>query len=213
MVDYQNLIFRWAEMQTTLTGAVVFALGLLCGLQGFRFVRMLLPIWCMLVAFHFGLLLADWYLLPRAMTPALLAATVGFITLMRYEAARVLAAGSTYGLIAYYLAFQLGLPSFAMSTFGALAASAGVTHAWVRGRSLPLLLTTTYGAGLILTAYVITTNSLIPTLGVTFVQWADRVALMVPALLVMLGVMNYSCQCNLQQGDIRTGASRMLGAY
>ncbi|MFO0839740.1 MAG: hypothetical protein U1D55_14595 [Phycisphaerae bacterium] len=212
MIDYQHLVFDWASTQSSLTAAVVMALGLLCGLQGFRFARMLMPIWCMLMAFHAGIVTAESLHLPISMTAVLCAAVIGFVTVANPKAARVTAAATTYGFIGYYFSFQAGLPDFAAFTFAFLGMCGGLAQAWIRGRNLPIVLTTFYGATLMIVAYVIATNRIAPDLGTTFVRWSERLGMMIPTVLFMLGVMNYSCQLNLQQGDLRTGGSKLLGA-
>ena len=70
---------------------------------------------------------------------------------------------------------------------------------------LPIVVTILQGAGLLVVGFVGVTCELVPSLGLTFVEWADRLPLMVPVLMVMLCVLGYSVQYNAFNGDISSG--------
>jgi hypothetical protein len=117
----------------------------------------------------------------------------------------VLASGATFAAVGYYLATQVGLNHAARWACLALVGGLGVAFAWLNKRGMPLVITTVQGAILMVVGFVGLSNALLPSLGVTFLSWSADWALLVPTLLGMLCVTAYSCQANMQQGDIRSG--------
>jgi hypothetical protein len=205
-MDYQDLIFRWASFQTGGTGASIFTFGLLYAFFGFRFSRLLLAV----SAGGFGAL-AGWHLAdpagqPPAAAALMLAAGTVALALRYRQAGVVVAAAATFAALGYYLAAQFGLPTVAKSVCAAAGSGLGMAFAWLNRRAMPLAVTTVQGAVLMIVGFVGLSNALLPSLGITFVEWAATWSLLVPVLLGMLCVTAYSYQANAQQGDIRSGA-------
>jgi hypothetical protein len=205
-MDYQSLVFRWAAFQTAGTGAAIFALGLLSAFFGFRFARFLLAVSAAAAAGVAAWNLAGTLELPPAL-PALALAAGALAAALRYQRVGVVtAAAATFAALGYYLATQMGLHFAARWACTLVAGGLGVALAWLNKRSMPLVVTTAQGAVLMVVGFVGLSNALLPSLGATFRQWSAESALLVPVLLSMLCVTAYSCQANMQQGDIRTGA-------
>lgn len=205
-MDYQILIFRWASFQTGGTGAAIFAIGLLYAFFGFRFARFLLAV----SAGGFGAV-AGWKLagltgLTPALTSFLLAAGMAAVALRYERLGVVIASGGTLGALGYYLAAQVSFHSAAWWACTFAGGGLGLALAWSNKRAMPLVVTSVQGVALMIVGFVGLSNALLPSLGITFLEWAADWSLLVPAMLGMLWVTAYSCQTNTQQGDIRSGA-------
>ena len=81
----------------------------------------------------------------------------------------------------------------------------GFSLMWVCRRTLPILATIVPGAGLLVVGFVGITSAAAPSLGLTFQDWAARIHLFVPGLMLMLCVLGYSVQANALQGDMESG--------
>ena len=110
------------------------------------------------------------------------------------------------GALGYYLATQVGFHSAAWWTCTLTGGGLGLALAWSNKRAMPLVVTSVQGVALMIVGFVGLSNALLPSLGITFLEWAADWSLLVPAMLGMLWVTAYSCQTNTQQGDIRSGA-------
>lgn len=206
MYDIQGLIFQDASDWSAATALVVLGIGLLYLLQGFRFARFLIPVSCAGGGLALGGILAGLVGLP-ASVPLSVAAVLGILALFWYRRGLTLASGFTLGALGLYLASQVGLPPNIMLVIGGGGFVAGLAAIWICGRTLPILVTVVQGAGLLVVGFVGLTTALAPSLGVTFVEWATQIRVMVPALMVMLCVLGYSVQANAFQGDIESGGN------
>ena len=204
MYDYQRLIFNAASHWSQATALVVFALGLLCMLQGFRFARLLLPLSCAGGGLIVGLILCQALGLPSVVIPAV-AAGLGCLAFVRLKIAVVLSSAFTFAALGQYLAIQFGTHPNTSMIVAAVGLAAGFCMIWVCRRMLPIVVTILQGAGLLVVGFVGISCDLVPSLGLTFVEWAERLPLMVPALIVMLCVLGYSVQYNGFNGDISSG--------
>ena len=104
------------------------------------------------------------------------------------------------------MGLQVGLPGELRWACMLLAAGLGITFAWLSRRSMPLVVTTLQGVGLMIVGFVGISNALAPSLGMTFLEWSASRSLLVPVLFVMLSLTAFSFQANADQGDIRSGA-------
>ncbi|MFQ5804898.1 MAG: hypothetical protein ACE5I3_00445 [Phycisphaerae bacterium] len=206
MFDFQGLIFRAALRWPEAMSLVVFGAGLLYMLQGFRFARFLIALSCAGGGLALGGILAK--LAGLSIISAFPAAAVlGIVGLVRFRLGLALASAFTLGALAPYLAVQLGLRHTIVLIVAVLGFAIGYTMIWVCRRSLPILVTIVPGAGLLVTGFVGITCALAPSLGLTFLDWATSIPLMVPGLMLMLCILGYSVQANALQGDMETGGS------
>jgi len=205
-MDYQSLIFRWASFQTDGTSAAIFIFGLLYAFFGFRFARFLLAVSAGGVGAVAGWNLAGLTGLPAVAASLLLAAGMAAVALRYQQVGVVTAAATTFAALGYYLAAQLGLHVAVQWVCVSVGGGLGVAFAWLNRRAMPLVVTTVQGTVLMIVGFVGLSNALLPSLGVTLLEWAADWSLLIPAVLGMLWVTAYSCQANAQQGDIRSGA-------
>lgn len=205
-MDCQVLIFRWASFQTSGTGAAIFALGLLCAFFGFRFARFLLAMSAGGVGAIVGWKLAGLTGLTPVLTSLLLAAGMGTVALRYRQVGLMAAVATTFAALGYYLAAQFGLHVAAKWVCVCVGGGLGLALPCLNRRAMPLVVTSVQGVALMIVGFVGLSNALLPSLGVTFLEWAADWSLLVPAMLGMLWVTAYSCQANTQQGDIRSGA-------
>jgi hypothetical protein len=130
--------------------------------------------------------------------------------LLRFRLALMVSSAFTFGALAQYLAVQLGMRPHMSPFVGAVGLVVGFSLIWVCRRSLPILVTMILGAGLLVLGFVGCSAAVVPSLGLTFIDWSSRLALLVPAVLTMLCVLGYSVQSNAYQGDVETGGSPAL---
>jgi hypothetical protein len=203
--NYQHAIFNWVAGEAGLTGAAIFAAGLLATFCGNRFLRFLLVViggelgYAVAAALTAGL---GWTggLVPYG---ALALGAVG--ALARPRVAAVVASGVTWGLLGAYLATQLGARGPAPWAVLALSGSAGILLAVVSRPTMSVVLTSLHGAAWMIVGFVGVSVAVTPAIGVTFQSWAEDQSLVVPVLLAMLLATGYSCQANSTKGDMRVG--------
>lgn len=204
----QAALFSWASNQSLSIGLTLLGVGLLMALQGFRFSRILLAVICGAGGFVSGDVVGGVLGEGGLLIGGTAALIFGGIALARPRIGLALASLFTFGALAQWLSFRLGIPAniagFSMVLGGAL----GFSMFWLCRRTLPLIVTTLQGAGLLVVGFVATTSSLMPNLGETFVDWSSDVPLTVPVLMVMLCITGISVQANGQQGDMQTGSGR-----
>jgi len=206
MHDFQRLIFQSASHWSAASGLVLLLVGLLYLLQGFRFARFLLAVSCAGGGFLLGGLLAGL----TGLTPIIAligAGGLGALALARQRVGLGMASTFTFGALAQYLAVQLGMRHDMVVVAAAVGAAAGLSLVWICHRPLPAVLTIVQGSVLLIVGFVGLTSALAPSLGLTFVDWAAHIPLMVPTLMVMLSVLGYSVQANAQQGDMEAGGA------
>lgn len=206
MYELQRLIFRSASQWPEAISLVVLAAGLLYLLQGFRFARFLLPVTCGAGGLVLGTIAAAAADLPlvAGWVPAVVLAIVA---LLRFRVGLAISSAFVAGMLAQYLAVQVGVRSYMSLLVGAVGLLLGVSLFWMCRRTLPILVTIIQGAALLVVGFVGITAVSVPSLGLTFVEWAGRLSLMVPVLLAMLCTLGYSVQSNAFQGDIESGGS------
>ena len=130
---------------------------------------------------------------------------LGIVTLLHFRSALMLSSAFTFGAVTQYLAVQLGMRPDMSLIIGGIGLAVGVVLIFVCRRTLPITLTVVQGAGLLVVGFVGLTTSLVPSLGLTFTDWAGRLPLMVPGLMAMLCALGYSVQVNAYQGDLESG--------
>jgi hypothetical protein len=207
-VDFQSVLLRWAQEQSAVTSLVAAAAGLLLALQGFRFARTIIALTSAGAGLLTGAFGAQLGHLEPFLPAAAGASVFGLIGLLRYRVGLGIASSLVFGLLTNYLCYQLGLwPNGSIVPFSSGAVGGFIVCALGR-RSLPIILSTLEGGALLIAGFVGLCSAALPSLGATFVSTADRVALMVPTLLLMLFVTGYSIQLNARQGDVRAGGGR-----
>ena len=206
MHNIQDSVFRLASHWNEATAGVVFLLGLLYTLQGFRFAPFLVPLACAGAGMFAGMQLAELVQMPPLLVGGIMAAIVLCITLANFRAGLLLAAGLTFGLLALYLGAQAGFKHEMLFGTAAVGLALGVASYWVYRRQLTLFVTTAQGGMLLIVGFVGITATMLPSLGYTFQDWADRLPFLVPMLMAMLWVLGFSVQANMMQGDMETGA-------
>jgi hypothetical protein len=204
--DFQRLIFQFASHWSLATALAVLGVGLLYALQGFRFARFLITLSCAGGGLVLGWILSELTGVPLAIA-FLPAGILALLALVRFHIGLKVASAFTGSALAQYLAAQLGMmPSLTLVAAG-VGLCIGYSLIWLCRRTLPILVTVVQGAGLLVVAFVGLTNALAPSLGLTFLEWAAGIPLMVPGLMLMLCVLGYSVQANAQQGAMESGGS------
>lgn len=205
MPNLQRELLKWAADQPALTGLVILAGGVLFGFFGFRMFRFLLGLTCAGLGWFVGTAAAIVGDLPAYWLGPVGAVAFAGLSLRWVKPATGLASGTTWALLGYYLPYQLHLPQEIAWLCGGIAGLFGMLFAFFCYQTTTIILTTVQGVVLMIVGFVAATTQLMPSIGVTFRQWANRQALLIPALLAMLAVTAFSYQAMRQQGDIRTG--------
>lgn len=208
MQDFQDLVFRWAQMQPATTAMFIMAIGLLFSLQGFRFARALFGLTSGIGGFVVGSLLADALRVPAFPIATGLAGVLGCAGLVSYRLGMVISSGFVFALLSQYLVARFTANPSNLLIALVFGAALGFSLRWVCLRSLPIIVTDIQGAALLVVGFVALASNLAPSLAGTFTGWARSVPLMIPVLMVMLFVLGYSVQANQQQGDTMTGGSK-----
>jgi hypothetical protein len=204
--DFQSLIFREASNWSAGTSLAVFFVGLLYTLQGFRFARILLPVAAGGGGLVIGAIVAG--ILGLSATSSFLSAAVfGVVALLYFRFGLVASSAFTFGVLAQYLGRQCGLTPDMSIVVGLVGFVLGIGMFWLYRLHLPMIVTILIGSGLLVTGFVGIAMGLAPSLGGTFIDWAERLPLLVPVLLIMLWTLGYSVQGNARQGEMQTGGS------
>ena len=199
-------MLTWVAGQAGLTGAILFAAGLLLAFYGYRLLRVSLPLICAELGYAVGVTLSPWTGWTMLIVVPLLIMLSGTTALVRPRAAAVVASGATWTFLGAFLASRLGLSGFAMWSLATLLGIAGTGLMLVSRASMTVLLTSIHGAAWIMVGFVGLTASLLPVVCTTFQVWADTERLVIPVLLAMLVTTAYTCQVNGLRGDLRVGA-------
>lgn len=207
MLDYQAYVLQQAAFWPLSSSLVMFAVGMLYGLQGFRFARLLMALTCGAAGFVLGGIVAHLVGVPPVAGGTTLAGLLGAVALMNLRVGVTVSSTLTLGLLGNYLAIRMGTLPPVPVVAGGVGAVIGLTLAWGGQRTLPILITTVQGAALMVVGFVGVAAALAPSFAGTFVEWANELSPLVPVLITMLVVVGYSIQANLQQGDIRTGST------
>lgn len=211
MLDPQGLIVDFARDWSQGTAAVVFIVGLLYAIQGFRFARVLLAISCAAAGWMLAATLRDLTAplgIPAIVVSAAAALALGVQPLIHYRTGVIIASVCTFAFMAFDLSARLiGEPRVVLlaSIGGALF---GGSLFWLHRRCLPLLVTAIHGSLLVLLGFVGISSSILPELADTFVGYAHDWPLMLPVLLTTLCITGYTVQLNAYQGDIVVGGGR-----
>lgn len=205
MVDIQGLIFRAVLHWSPTMALIVFGLGLLYMLQGFRFARALLALTCGGASFFLGTLAAG----ALGTLPMLSGSAVGLIGLLlalwRFRVGVLLASTYVISGITTYLVWRCGLPPNVVLCGTAVGALVGAFLFIACLRALPILLTTLQGAVLLVLGFTAVCNHVLPALSRTFVDWSESFWPTLPIMLTLFTITGYSVQANARQGDTRTG--------
>jgi hypothetical protein len=186
----------------------LFAVGMLYLLQGFRFARILLAITNGAGGFLLAFALASTFKVPAFLAGVSVGGLLGAIALLRFRAGIVLGSGFVFAVLGYYLAGRFTIDPMYLLTAGGIGGALGLSMNWICYRSLPVIVTTVQGTALLIIAFVGLSSNLAPSLSATFVEWGDRIPLMMPLMMTMLFTLGYSVQANMQQGDMLTGAGK-----
>lgn len=198
-------MLRWAAAQPALTGVVILGLGAVYAFFGFRMFRPLLGLTCFGLGWLVGMTGATAAGLPAGWLGLLGAITLGGVSVRWPKPALSLASAATWGILAYYLAGQCGLPSPGPLTSAGVAGALGVLFVCLNYRTMTVIVMTLQGVILLLVGFVAISTRVLPELGNTFRLWANSETFVVPVFLIMLFAAAYSYQAMHQQGDIRTG--------
>lgn len=211
MLDPQGLLVDFARDFSQGTAAVVFILGLLYALQGFRFARVLLAISCAAAGWLLGGTLSSLVTplgIPAIVPAGGAAVLLGIQPLVHYRIGVIIASMCTFAFIAFDLTTRvLDLPQMALSAAIGGALAGGALY-WLHRRCLPLLLTAIHGALLVLMGFVGLSSNVLPGLADTFASCARDWPLLLPVLLSIVCITGYTVQLNAYQGDIVVGGGR-----
>lgn len=205
MPNLQRELLAWAAAQPVLTGLLLLTAGAVYGFFGFRMFKFLLVLTCAGLGWFAGGAAAIAADLPAQWLSPAGAVALGLLSLKCEKPAAVLASGCVWGALGYYIAAQLRLPTMGTWLTGSLACVFGVLFTLLSYRTMMVVLTVMQGAVLLVVGWVAISTRLLPSVGVTFRQWANNESLLIPMFLAMLIVTTYSYQTMQQQGDIRTG--------
>ncbi len=199
---------QWAGAQSGLTGLVVIGTGLIAGLQGFRFVRLLTIVSCTLVGFALGEVLGSAGL---GAWPGLVGGAAGAAVGVLWPRAAVAATNGALGFVVLtYLTAQLGLSG----TIGALLLGTGaavcVALTLVSHRAMAVAGTSLFGSGLVVLGLIILAGETAPAVADTLRGWVRSGSVMVPIVVTMLAVTLYSYQANASTGSIVAGRAAEL---
>ena len=206
MFDLQDMVFRQASYWSVGTSLAVLFVGLLYTLQGFRFARFLLPVTCAAAGLVIGLILSGIIGLSYIAAFAM-AAVFGIVALLQFRFGLISSSAFSFGILTQYIGRQCGLTPDMSLIFGGIGIVIGIAMYWMYRRQLPMIVTILVGSGLLVTGFVGITSDLAPSLGDTFIEWAGRIPLFVPVLLIMLWTLGYSVQANARQGEMQAGGS------
>lgn len=206
MTNIQYTLLQWVAHQPGITGAVLFAAGLLYALCGFRLIRYVAVLPCCGLGCLVGATVASWLEIPPGFLTGALGAAGAALALHWVLAGVVVSCGATWVALAGYLALQFGFSATIVTTAAIIAGVVGTVLTLLSRNSMIVLVTTIQGAALIVLGFTGMATEVLPTVGGTFRRLAADYALTVPVLLMMLAFTAYSCQVSAQQGDIIVGA-------
>jgi hypothetical protein len=205
-VDCQKIVFDWVASQPGLTGAALLAGGLLYGLCGYRFIRILVLVPCVGVGCLLGLLVARSGGLPALVTVPTLGVLAGLLAHNRPAGAVLLTSTATVAALGGYLAAQMGASTLVTAILVAVFGGISMLLTLLSRATMIMVHTTLLGAALTLIGAVGVGTAIAPTLATTFRQLVQDCWPIVPLLLLVSSVSLYSYQANVRQGDILTGA-------
>lgn len=208
MDDLQIAAFRWIQYQPLTVSLAALGLALLMNLQGFRFARLLTTIISASGAYAIGAGAAQLLAMPSILVAAPLALVVGGLAASSLRIGVMAGSAFVGGLMLNVLVMRFTNDTVYFVGSFALGFIFGACLWWVCRRVLPILMTASLGAGLLVLAFVGLTNELAPSLSDTFVSWSNSIPLLTPGMMTMLFTLGYSVQASAQQGDVRTGAGR-----
>lgn len=208
MNDYQTQLLTWAANQSQSAAIIMFAVGTVYTLQGFRFARLMIAIVLGIIGFAFGRAWADANGANPEVFSLISAAVMGALALASVCSGLLIGSVITFGLAMQFLGMQFGLPPTGLLVLFCFGAVVGALIYFLHARVLPRLLTTMQGSVMMLLGFVGAAGSFLPRLADTMIDTAAGMPFAVPMLLGMLCVMGYCYQTNLEDGDIQTGSSR-----
>lgn len=208
MIDLQDIVFRWASHQSQSTSLALFVAGLLFLLQGFRFARFLLALTCGGGGYMIAYAVATAMRVPPFPVAACVGGFLGALAMIQFRLGIVVSSTFVFAILAHFLTSKFTNNPTTVLVADGLGAALGLSLKWICYRNLPIISTTIQGTAILLVAFVGITADLAPSLAATFVEWGSKIPLMMPMFMVMLFVLGYSVQANMQQGDMLTGAGK-----
>jgi MFS family permease len=208
VLTYQRMLFDWVTNEPGLTGGVILLVGIVSGFFGWRMARFLITVYAGIAGYVAALALTPLLQQqpPSGLVGLVAAGVAGLIALGAPRPAMVVLSGALWGVVAAYLATQLGQHGVFVWLPAGMGAMLGTVFGLLCRRTTPLVITTLFGAGLIVVGFVGLANEVLPDVGSTFGGWAQGRSFMIPLLLLMLSVTAYSFQLKERQGEISTGA-------
>ena len=196
---------QWAGAQSGLTGVVIIGMGLIAGLQGFRFARLLTVVSCALIGFAAGEALGP---ASSSSLPGLVGSVAGAVLGLLWPTAALAATNGVLGTVVLsYLTEQLGVTGTTKLVLLGTAAVACVALTLVSRRAMVVAGTSLFGAGLVVLGLIILAGEPAPAVADTLRGWVRSGSVMVPVLVMMLAVTLYSYQVNASTGSIVAGRS------
>lgn len=208
MTDFQTVVFKYAIHWGEATGAVLFLVGILCMLQGFRFLKAVLVVTAAGGAFFGGAAFGEAAEFDPFVAGCGAALATGAISALRSRFGLFVASAVVCALFVHYTVVRLGLKQLDDGAVLLAGAAVGLCMPYIAKRSLPLLLTTFEGVVLVILGFVTLSAAAMPGLAQTFLVWASSFGALVPAFMLALFVLGYSVQANSLQGDIVTGGAK-----
>jgi hypothetical protein len=205
LAHWQEIIFGWVAHQGGLSGAAIFAAGLLAAFHGVRLQRLLIVLLCAVCGYGLGDVLSAWTDWPPLLVIAAATLASAATALVWPRPTTLVASGLTWALLGAYLASQLGSSGPISCALAALLGSAATVLTIIARPSMTMLLTSLHGAAWMIVGCVGITADALPVVSETFRSWASNQPLVVIVLLGMLATTAYSCQSNALRGDLRTG--------
>ncbi|MBI3720935.1 MAG: hypothetical protein HY248_00150 [Fimbriimonas ginsengisoli] len=199
---------HWAAGQSALAGLIMLGGGIFLLLNGFRFAKFVLMLTGAAVGFAVGSVLGVALGTSAFLAGIVSAALLGLCAVRTFRFGLGITAAATFALTLFLFCDLLGAGRSACM-IGALAgAGFGIALLWVMVGSLTALVTAINGSSLALLGFVATANTVLPSMGQTFVDTATSVPLILPVLVAMAVVTGFTYQSNMMQGSIVTGTVR-----
>lgn len=208
--DAQTTLLRWAAEQPGSTGLALLGAGLLYGLIGFRFVRLLVVVSSTVVGAALAHLMIDKYAEGGRTLVVLAGVVAGWLAIVKPRTALVMCSGATWAAMLYHLANALAAPHQIAVVAILVAATVAMILTMLCRETMTLLFLTMNGTAAAMLGFIGLAQDLAPTLGYTFRDLAARHPLFVPIFMAILGCTAYTIQANAQRGDLIRGKPRFV---
>lgn len=208
--DVQTALFRWAAEQPASTGLALLAAGLLYGLIGFRFVRLLVVVSSTVVGAALAHLVIDKYAEGSRMIVTLAAVVAGWLAIVKPRTALVMCSGATWAAMIYHLASALGAPHQVVTVAVLATATVAMILTILCRETMTLLFLTMNGTAAGMLGFIGVAQDMLPSLGYTFRDLSLQHPLFAPIFMMILGCTAYTVQANAQRGDLIRGKPRFV---